>query len=428
MKFLHTSDWHLGAKLGNYSRLDEQREVLAEMRRISEDEAVDFVLIAGDIFDTFNPPNEAVELLYRELKLFACDGRRPVIAIAGNHDSPDRIEAPDPLAAECGIFFIGYPDYTRGPTELAGGGRLEFPEKGILKLQLPDKPPVRIITTPYANEYRLREYLGAADREEKLSELLAAGWRDLAGRWCCPDGVNLLVAHLFMTAGGAVQGDAPAEYIPFDNTELLKEPEEEKSILHPGGLEMIEKRRIPDGVQYAALGHLHRPAVLGGDPGITAVYSGSPLAFGLSEEDQRKSVCIVEVEPGGVPVVRQVPLESGRRIYRKRFGSADEAVFWLISNPGCYVEILLECEHYLGGQDRGRIMGAHDGITSIIPVPRTEKEGEVNGESKDLPDLSASLEELFCSYFESSRGIRPDSEILEIFREITAETGEADDS
>ncbi|MCB0293286.1 MAG: exonuclease subunit SbcD, partial [Calditrichaeota bacterium] len=101
MKILHTADWHLGKRLERFSRLEEQREVLEEICGIAEQEAVDAVIIAGDIYDTFNPASEAVELFYKTVKRLADEGRRAVVAIAGNHDSPDRFAAPEPLAREC---------------------------------------------------------------------------------------------------------------------------------------------------------------------------------------------------------------------------------------------------------------------------------------------------------------------------------------
>ena len=300
MKFLHTSDWHLGARLGEYSRLEEQKAVLEEIRNAAIEEEADFILVTGDIFDNFNPPNEAVELLYRELKKMAGDGSRPVIVIAGNHDSPDRIEAPDPLAAECGIFFIGYPDFTRGSVGLENGVSVEFPEPGIVRLNLPGRPEVRIITTPYANENRLRKQLDGdgESREQKISALLGARWKTLAETYCDEQGINILSAHLFMAEMSADEtGSEELQPDLFGGSEQvsgrlepLQEPDEERSILHPGGLELIDAALVPPQTRYTALGHLHRPrTVRGGDSPV--VYSGSPLAFGLSEENQQKSVC-----------------------------------------------------------------------------------------------------------------------------------------
>lgn len=110
IKILHTADWHLGKWLDNVSRLPEQKEVLEEICIIAERKEVDVVLIAGDLFDTYNPSAEAQELFYKTLRRLGNNGKRSVVAIAGNHDQPDRIEAPDHLARECGIIFIGYPN------------------------------------------------------------------------------------------------------------------------------------------------------------------------------------------------------------------------------------------------------------------------------------------------------------------------------
>ncbi len=137
MKLLHTADWHLGKRLGNYSRLSEQQQVLEEICRIADREDVDAVLIAGDLFDTFNPSNEASELFYRTVHRLSAQGTRAVIAIAGNHDSPDRIEAPDTLARECGIVFVGYPGTTVPISDSEQSIRVLRAEPGFAELKLP---------------------------------------------------------------------------------------------------------------------------------------------------------------------------------------------------------------------------------------------------------------------------------------------------
>jgi exonuclease SbcD len=90
MKILHTSDWHLGKKLEGFSRLEEQEAVLEEICGIAEQEKAHAIIVAGDLFDTYNPSSDAVEVFYRYLKKMADNGRRAVIALAGNHDSPNR--------------------------------------------------------------------------------------------------------------------------------------------------------------------------------------------------------------------------------------------------------------------------------------------------------------------------------------------------
>ena len=109
MKILHTADWHLGRKLEGRSRHLEQVAVLAEIVGIAEQEQVDAVLIAGDIFDTYNPPAESEALFYETMARLADGGRRAVVVLAGNHDSPDRLIASSPYARALGICTLGYP-------------------------------------------------------------------------------------------------------------------------------------------------------------------------------------------------------------------------------------------------------------------------------------------------------------------------------
>ena len=109
MKILHTSDWHLGKRLNDRERAGEQVAVMDEMVRVADEEAADVVIVAGDLFDTFNPPVEAIELLYRTLHRLARGGRRLVVAIAGIHDCPDRVDSPAVLARESAVFLADNP-------------------------------------------------------------------------------------------------------------------------------------------------------------------------------------------------------------------------------------------------------------------------------------------------------------------------------
>ncbi|NLK80865.1 MAG: exonuclease subunit SbcD, partial [Bacteroidales bacterium] len=150
MKILHTSDWHIGKRLGAVYRLQEQKKVLAEICEIANEQAVDAVIIAGDLFDTFNPPIDALELFYATVKKLSNNGTRPVIAIAGNHDSPDRIEAPNPLARDNGVFLFGYPksEYSLYANDLPFS--ITKVDKGFIEFTLQDNQKLRIILAPFA--------------------------------------------------------------------------------------------------------------------------------------------------------------------------------------------------------------------------------------------------------------------------------------
>ena len=322
MKLLHTSDWHLGKRLEDFPRIEEQQAVLQEICELAEREQVDAVLVAGDLFDNFNPPTDAVDLFYKTLKRLTNNGRRPVIAIAGNHDSPDRIEAPDPLARECGIIFAGYPNSIVTPFEIESGLKILQSSEGFLELQLPGKEiPLRLLLTPYANEYRLKTCLGYENSEEELRELLQQKWKQLADQFCDDQGVNLLVTHLFVIKKG---------------DELPEEPADEKPILHVGGAQAIYTENIPKQVQYTAAGHLHRMHQVDSAP-CPVYYSGSPLSYSFGETNQKKYVLLVDAEPGSTAKVREIELTTGKKLLRKRAEGMEDALQWLTCNPDCLV-------------------------------------------------------------------------------------------
>ncbi|AHW58561.1 DNA repair exonuclease [Draconibacterium orientale] len=404
MKILHTSDWHLGKKLDDFSRMEEQQAVLQEICEIADHEQADAVLVAGDLFDTFNPPTEAVDLLYKTLKRLTQNGRRPVIAIAGNHDSPDRIEAPDPLARECGIIFAGYPNSRIASFELESGMKVLNSEDGFLEVQLPETPvPLRILLTPYANEYRLKTCLEVENSEDELRAVLQKKWEALAEQYCDDKGVNVLVSHLFMVRKG---------------DELPEEPEDEKPILHVGGAQAVYTENIPAKIQYTALGHLHRMHRVDNNSN-PVYYSGSPLSYSFAEANQKKFVLLVDADPGQIAAVRKIELNSGKRLLRKRAEGMEDALDWLSENQEALVELTLVTETYLNATDRKQLNKAHAGIVSIIPEV-TNPDNLVGNQQKQI-DLSRSMEELFRDYFMHEKGQEPNDDLKNLFTEILAE-------
>ena len=404
MRILHTADWHLGKRLDDFPRLEEQREVMEEICEIAEQEAADVVLVAGDLFDTFNPPTEAVDLLYRTLKRLSAEGRRPVIAIAGNHDSPDRIEAADPLARECGILFAGYPHTEIPPYLLESGLRVLKSEKGFLELLLPGSSfPLRILFTPYANEYRLKTFLGLEESEKELRSILQERWQHLADSYCDQQGVNILLSHLFVVR----RGDT-----------LPEEPEEEKPILQVGGAQAIFTENIPSQIQYTALGHLHRMHFVEKGPSPVC-YSGSPLSYSFAEAGQQKQLLMIDLEPGVAAVVRELPLTRSKMLLRKRAEGIDEALQWLSENRDALVELTIVTDSFLTAMERRALMAAHPGIVSIIPEV-TDAEKLTESGQKQI-DLTKGMEALFRDYFRHEKGQEPNDEIMQLFHEILAE-------
>lgn len=404
MRILHTSDWHLGKRLESFSRIEEQKAVMNEICRIADDQQVQAVIVSGDLFDTFNPPTEAVELLYKTLKHLSAGGKRAIIAIAGNHDSPDRIESPDPLARECGILFAGFPNSEIHPFRLDTGLEVTRSAPGFIELHLPDEPvPLRILLTPYANEYRLKTFLGEENSEEALRLLLRKSWQEKVDQYCDTAGVNLLCAHLFMMREG---GEQP------------EEPDDEKPILYIGGAQAIFSNDIPPEIQYVALGHLHRKQLIDRQP-CPVVYSGSPLSYSFAEANQDKYVLLIETEPSQPATFREIKLTEGRRLIRKRFEQVDEAVQWLTDHPGIYVELTMVSDTYLTATDRKRLLEAHDGIVTLIPEIKNQTFG-TDDHAAEI-DLSGSMEDLFKDFFVARNGQQPNERIMNLFKELLSE-------
>ncbi len=398
MKILHTADWHLGKRLDNYSRLEEQVKVMEEIVAIADEANVDLVLVAGDLFDNFNPPVDAVELFYKTLKKLSNNGARPVIAISGNHDAPGLIDAPNPLAKACGIILIGQPNALITPYELDQFS-LTRSDKGFIELRLKAYDyPVRVLHTAYANEQRLRENLGE-DKEEELNRLLAGNWQKLADTYCDTDGINLLMAHLYMNKRGAA---------------IIEEPDGEKPI-KIGNAAMIYSESIPAQVQYAALGHLHGFKNIGTEE-QPVIYASSPVCYSFSEAGQQKYVSLVEVQPGQQARYQKIALHSGRPLYRKTFDDIDTAVQWLLAHPDALLELTLESETFLTAEERKRIYQSHNGIIFLIPKL---KSGKIALKEGATIDLDQDIQSLFKDYFRSRHGRQePNEDLMNLFNEI----------
>lgn len=398
MKILHTADWHLGKRLDRFSRIEEQVSVMNEIVEIADKKNVDLILIAGDLFDNFNPSTEAVELFYKTLKRLSLSGKRPVIAISGNHDSPSFIDAPDPLARECGIILIGYPKAKITPFALEDF-KISKSAAGFLELQLKGhSSPVRLLHTPYANEIRLKEYFGE-NKEEELNNILEKHWQETADEFCDENGINLLMTHLYMNKKGAP---------------LLDEPEGEKP-LKIGNADLVFSDSIPDQIQYTALGHLHSFKNIGTEE-KPVVYSSSPLCYSFSEAGQTKYVSIINAEPGQQITYEKVTLKNGKPLVRKTFQNVESAIEWLNENQNCLVELTLESETYLKAEERKSLYQSHSGIVYLIP-----KIKNMDANENHLSDinLSQDIQTLFRDYFKSKNGGQEANEdLIDLFNEI----------
>jgi exonuclease SbcD len=285
MKILHTSDWHVGKRLGRYDRMDEYRDVLAEVERIAEERAVELVLVSGDVWDRPVPPMDALTLGLQTL--IRLGERRPVVAVAGNHDSPELFEALAPLLAPRNVFLIG--DIKRPDA----GALLGPQELGV---------PAVVAGFPFLREGRVVDFMRDAGEwyrayAEKVAAIAARYNAALVER-AGSDAVPILMAH-FMVGGVRVDRSAPRG----------------ERELHMGEAYTATAQAIPPGPQYVAMGHIHAPQAVPGAP-VPAEYAGSLLSLDFGEAGETKRVVIVDAEPGRLAVAESVALTAGRPLAR----------------------------------------------------------------------------------------------------------------
>jgi len=286
MRFLHTSDWHLGRTLHGVDLLDAQREVLGQLCALVAEPpdgvAIDAVLVAGDIYDRAVPPVEAVTLFAGVLAELT--RHTTVIVTAGNHDSAIRL----------GFGAELFTERLRVRTDLTGIG---------LPVMLPDPDgPVAVYPLPYLDPDAARTVLSSTDQPLGRSHqaVTAAAMdrvrADLASRG--PGTRSVVMAHAFVVGGVPSESERP---------------------IVVGGVDSVAAGTF-DGVDYVALGHLHgAQQPHGASPdraaGATVLnYSGSPLRYSFSELGHTKSVTLVDLSPGAPVRVSTVALRQPREM------------------------------------------------------------------------------------------------------------------
>ncbi len=394
MRLIHTADWHFGRTLEGRSRHEEHAAFVDELARIADETDADAVLIAGDVYDSVNPPADAEKLFYEALKRLSKGGRRPVAAIAGNHDHPERLSAAAPLAVSLGVTLLGLPS-TRLVT-------LDAPRTGERAL---------LYAIPYPSESRLGELL-AEDADEAglqraYSERIGSLVREATSSRFGPKTINLIMSHLYALGGTATDSERPIEV---------------------GGAYTVHPSAFGAEAQYVALGHLHRPQNVGGVPtdGRPLVrYSGSPLAFSFSEAGQAKSVTVLDLKPGGAPEMEEIPLSCGRplTVWKAKEGLA-QAYAWIEEGRDrrSWIDLELHLTEAIGMDDIQRLRRAHEGIVHIRPVYRLEQESEMAAPEAALP-----IDELFRRFYaKQTGGAVPGDDLIRLFLELVGEEKEAE--
>ena len=280
MRLLHTSDWHVGKGIRGRSRAAEHQAVLAELAAVADRESVDVVIVAGDLFDTATPTADSERIVYQALLNLAAGGR-PVVVIAGNHDSAGRLAAVAPLSEASGIHVASA---IRKPGE---GGVIDLPLGAeTARIALLPFPSQRYVVTAdllMAANDAADTHAAYADRVGRILGALTGGFETGT--------VNIVVAHL-MVLGGLIGGGERGAHTVFDY--------------------WVPATAFPSSAQYVALGHLHRAQRIDGPAPLH--YCGSPLQLDFGETANEPVVSVIDVRPGLPADVRSVPLTAGLRL------------------------------------------------------------------------------------------------------------------
>jgi DNA repair protein SbcD/Mre11 len=306
MRVLHTSDWHVGKALRGRSRAAEHEAVLAEIAGIARRDGADLVVVAGDLFDSATPTPEAERIVYRAL-LDLAEGGRPVIVVAGNHDSAQRLGAVAPLSEASGIHVASAvrPPGDGGVVEIAAGGE----QAHVALLPFPSQRYVVTADLLLSGD-AADAHAAYADRVVRILAALTGGFR--------ADTVNLVVAHL-MVMGGTMGGGERGAHTVFDY--------------------WVPATAFPAAAQYVALGHLHRRQHLAGPAPLH--YCGSPLQLDFGETANEPSVSVVDVHPCLPADVRPVSLTAGRRLRTLR-GTLDDVLGVAADSADDHLRVVLD--------------------------------------------------------------------------------------
>lgn len=376
MKFLHLADLHLGKTLSGFSLLEDQRYILDQILALAEEKQVQALLLSGDIYDKTTPSGEAM-MLFDDFLTQLSNRNIVVLAISGNHDSPERLSFAGEILARQGVY-------------LAGGY-----QGALTRVDLEDAyGPIHVYLMPFLRPAHVKRYLkgdGIESYQDAVEAVLAETVID-------PKARNLLVAHQFFVGVG-------------------EEPDRSDSEIGPvGGLDSVGAGILSD-FDYVALGHLHKPQQLGRE---TLRYGGSPLKYSVSEAGHMKSVPLVEFREKGNVIVQLLPLTPLREL-RCITGPLEELIkpsLVSLENPEDYIQVTLtdeeECYDVVG-----KLRQAYPNLLGIR-FDNTRSRAVEDFEEEVIPEEKSAFD-LFCEFYQMRNGRELEQEDATLVKQILEE-------
>lgn len=377
MNILHTSDLHLGKSLYEVSLVQDQDHIINQIIEYVDTQKADLLIIAGDIYDRAIPSLEAVGLYDKLLSAVVGERKVPVAAIAGNHDSAERMDFGRELYLDSGYYIAG----TVGAS--------------IRKVVLQDQyGPVDLYLLPYLEPADLRGlFPGEPVRtfQDAYRLLLEQNAPSID-----PSHRNLLVAHGFFSGLGQ------------ENMLLTSDSE-----LRVGGMDVVDSGLFSP-FDYVALGHLHACQKAGRD---TVRYSGSPLKYSLSEQDQQKGILSVTLREKGQAEVHLLPL-SPLHDLRTIKGFFEELI-----DPSFHRDKPFDDYVFAEIQDTLAIAYPMEKLRTLFPnilgLRFSHEDGESEGWSPSgMAMAKRSPEELFADFYRSVHGSEISPQELELLRQV----------
>ena len=379
MKILHTGDWHIGKLVHGLHMTADQEYILHELIDLLQREKVDVLIIAGDLYDRSVPPTEAVELLDQVLSKIVMDLGIQVIAIAGNHDSPDRLNFGSKLLKDRGLHILGRPEKTTKPIVLED----EYGEVCFYPIPYSEPAVVKAL-------FNKEESLSQDDAMKTILTPITEGL-DQTKR-------NICISHAFV-----VGTDEP-------------ETSESERPLSIGGSEYVSAEHFRP-FDYVALGHLHRPQRVLND---RIRYAGSLLKYSFSEAMQNKSLTLIDLKEKGEITVELKSLEPKRdlRVIRGELEELMKEEVYSLGSTEDYIHAVLT--------DHGTLYEPMQKLRSVYPnVLQLEREkvefaGAEEGQVTEMKGKSP--RELFIEFYRTvTVEQEPTKEALDYFSEVYEE-------
>ena len=380
MRILHTSDWHIGHRLYERSRIEEHRQFLDWLLKMLQENAVDVLIVSGDIFDTALPSSEATDLYYQFLFRLYRETHACAVITAGNHDSPRNLAAPREFLRMGRIHVVGL---AAEPAECV----FTFPA---------ENPSVAIAAVPYLSENELSHisFETEPERADRYRERLKEFYRQCI-EGMAPEIPKILMGHLFVH-GGTV-GDS------------------ERNI-QIGGATAMQITDFPDDMTYIALGHLHRPHAISGTS-YPVQYAGSPIPLRFNEANYSKKVYLLDVPIFGDVGVEEIEIPVFKELCTVT-GSLEEVRSAAMSSEweGTYIQIQLKLDQpAVGISDEIReVFHQHGGeVLSVeVELPVQAAQEEIPIEEMQQPT------EIFERFYQERFDASPDELMTETFNEL----------